>query len=47
MKSILAGGFDRHPLNDTGAAGEPVHVPGARFACNAQSLFAPDADARH
>jgi len=47
VKSILAGGFDRHPLNDTGAAGEPVHAPGARFARNAQSLFAPDADARH
>jgi hypothetical protein len=47
VKLILAGGFDRHPLNDTQAARDPVHAPGARFAGNAQSLFAPDADARH
>ncbi len=44
VKTILAGGFDRHPPSDPG---EHVHAPGARFARNAQSLFTPDADVRH
>lgn len=44
VKTILAGGFDRHPPSDSS---DHVHAPGARFARNAQSLFAPDADVRH
>jgi transposase len=44
VKTILVGGFDRHPLSDSS---EHVHAPGARFARNAQSLFAPDAHVRH
>jgi hypothetical protein len=44
VKTILAGGFDRHPLPDT-----PVdtYAPGARFARPANTLFDPDAGTRH
>ena len=44
VKTILVGGFDRHPLSDPG---QHVHAPDARFARDAQSLFASDADVRH
>lgn len=44
VKTILVGGFDQHPLSD---CSEQVHAPGARFARDAQSLFAPDANVRH
>ncbi|RDU94513.1 IS21 family transposase, partial [Trinickia dinghuensis] len=44
VKTILVGGFDQRPLSD---CCEHVHAPGARFARDAQSLFAPDADVRH
>ncbi|AIO70553.1 putative transposase [Burkholderia oklahomensis] len=37
-------GFDQQPLTDSN---EHIHAPSARFARDAQSLFAPDADARH
>jgi hypothetical protein len=47
VKTILAGGFDRHPLTDSTTASEHIHAPGARFARDAQSLFASDADVRH
>lgn len=44
VKTILVGGFDQHPLTDSS---EYIHAPSARFARDAQSLFAPDADVRH
>jgi hypothetical protein len=44
VKTILAGGFDRHPLPDVALT---VHAPAARFARNAQSLFDPDSPTRH
>ncbi len=45
VKTILVGGFDQHPLADPNEHVH-VHAPGARFARDAQSLFAPDADVR-
>jgi transposase len=44
VKTILVGGFDQQPLTDSN---EHIHAPSARFARDAQSLFAPDADVRH
>ena len=44
VKTILAGGFDQHPLPDPATT---VHAPTARFARNAQSLFDPDSPTRH
>jgi transposase len=45
VKTILLGGFDRHPPNDV--ISPTAHVPTARFARDAQSLFAFDAHVRH
>jgi len=44
VKTILVGGFDQQPLTDSN---EHIHAPSARFARDAQSLFAPDAHVRH
>ena len=41
VKTILAGGYDQQPLTPVDA--QRAHVPGARFARTAQSLFDPDA----
>ena len=44
VKTILAGGFDRHPLP---TAHEDTYAAGARFARPANTLFDPDASTRH
>lgn len=44
LKTILTGGYDRHPLPTAPAA---TYAAGARFARPAQSLFDPDAITRH
>lgn len=44
VKSILAGGYDQHPLP---AQAQTTYAAGARFARPAHTLFDPDAPTRH
>ena len=47
VKTILAGNFDQQPLPTAAAIPAGVHGAAGRFVRSADSLFNPDADARH